>query len=350
MKLRFFLLTALVVLLSACNSALDIVPDTAPQTSLATINGLEARKPSGGVILAPAAQLYDPNSNTTTPNRVPVEVTSSDERQVVEVTLILRQGSQNSVGDLVYSEVWRDTLNADVDEEIFRNPFTFVVPFQGAKTGLVPAELEVIATDDKGQDNALYRAAVMVDGSLPVVRASVPQGPQKGNVSLSASVADPESGIQYLEVAVDGETVHSSTVPGYATSIDTAELGNGSHTFSVYAVNGVNEAVFESYAFNVFNNESPVAENDEAVTAVNQPVTVDVLANDSDPDGDALLVTAVTPAANGTVTILGEALVQYTPNPGFTGTDTFAYTIKDINGAVAIGQVAVTVGTAPSAP
>ena len=347
MWLKIFLLTALAVVLSACNSALEIVPDTAPQVSVATINGLESRKPSGGVILAPATQQYNPNSNTVAANSVPVEITSSDERQVMSVTLILRQGGRNSVGDTVYNEVWRNTLSADVDEEIFRNPFTFVVPFQGAKTGLVPAELEIVATDDKGQDNALYKAAVQVDGSLPVVRATVPQGQQKGNVSLTASVSDPESGIQYLEVFLDGETVYTSdVVPAYSTSIDTAELGNGRHSFSVFTINGVNEAVFESYAFDVSNNEPPVAEDDEAVTAVDTAVTVDVLANDSDPDDDPLLITAVTPAPNGTATVLGGALVEYTPDAGFTGTDIFSYTIRDTNGGVSSAQVAVTVGAA----
>ncbi|CAN5751654.1 hypothetical protein BH24DEI2_BH24DEI2_01050 [soil metagenome] len=335
-------------MLSACGgSALNEVPDKAPQVSVATINGLGVRKPTSGVILAPAAQLFNPNSNTTVANRVPVALTSSDERQVVEVTLILRQGQTNGVGDVVYDEVWRDTLSADADEEIFRNPFNFVVPFKGKQTGLTPAELEIVATDDKGQDNKLYQAEVQVDGSLPIVRASVPQGPQTDKVSLSATVSDPESGIQYFEVYLDGETVFSSfTVPGYSTSVDTAELGNGSHSLSVFAINGVNEAVFETYSFKVSNNKSPEAQDDEAVTAVNTPVSIDILANDSDPDGDPLVITGVTAVTNGTVTILGGALVEYTPNSGFTGTDIFSYTIRDGNGGVSSARVAVTVGAA----
>ena len=314
---------------------------------MSTVNGIDYHRPPDGVILAPASQLFNPNSNTTVANVVPVALTSSDERQVVEVTLILRQGQTDGVGDVVYNEVWRDTLSADADEEIFRNPFTFVVPFRGTKTGLAPAELEIIATDDKGQDNQLYQAEVQVDGSLPIVRASVPQGPQKDKVSVSATVSDPESGIQYFEAFLDGEAVYSSsTVPGYSTSVDTAELGNGSHSFSVFAVNGVNESVFETYSFIVSNNKSPEAQDDEAVTAVNTSVTIDVLTNDSDPDGDPLVITAVTPVDHGTVTILGGALLQYTPNAGFTGTDIFSYTIRDPNGGVSSARVAVTVGAA----
>lgn len=245
----------LVLLLSACGgNSVNRVPDTAPQASVATINGLEARKPENGIILAPATQMFDPNSNTTVANRVPVGVTSSDERQVVEVTLILRQGERNSVGDIVYSEVWRDTLSADANEEIFRNPFTFVVPFQGARTGLVPAELEIIATDDKGQDNELYQAAVQVDGSLPLLNASVPSGPQKGIIAITGQADDPESGLTEVAVLLDGDEVGTKFVgSSFTATIDTTGLAEGTHSLLIYAVNGVNEVSADAFTLQVKN-------------------------------------------------------------------------------------------------
>ena len=354
MKLKVFLLTVLTFMLSACNSVLDTVPDTAPQVSVATINGLESRKPQNGIVLAPAAQLYDPNSNTTVANSVPVGITSSDERQVVEVTLILRQGSENSVGDIVYTEIWRNTLSADADEEIFRNPFNFVVPFRGAKTGLVPAELEVIATDDKNQDNPLYQAAIMVDGSLPLITATVPTGPVKGKVNLFGSVADPESGIRQVAVFIDGtevtDDVGKVTTSSFSVAVDTTALDNGVHALFVVAVNGVNETAAEFFTLNVSNNAAPLAQDDVATTDEGVPVTIDVLANDTDEDGDALKVTGVGTPGHGTAKVIGEALVEYTPEAGFSGTDTFAYTLQDSNGAAAVGKVAVTVGTAAPTP
>ena len=59
------------------------------------------------------------------------------------------------------------------------------------------------------------------------------------------------------------------------------------------------------------------------------PVVIDVLANDSDPDGDKLTITGATAATNGIVVVItdgGGQKLEYRPNPGFTGTDTFNYT------------------------
>ncbi len=50
-------------------------------------------------------------------------------------------------------------------------------------------------------------------------------------------------------------------------------------------------------------NEVPVAADDEATTPEDQPVTVDVLANDADPDGDGLHVDTVSSAAHGTTQV-----------------------------------------------
>ena len=72
------------------------------------------------------------------------------------------------------------------------------------------------------------------------------------------------------------------------------------------------------------------------------PVTVPVLANDSDPDGDVLTVTSVGTPANGTATLNGSS-VTYTPNPGFTGSDSFPYTISDGHGNSATATVTITV-------
>ncbi len=54
-----------------------------------------------------------------------------------------------------------------------------------------------------------------------------------------------------------------------------------------------------------------------------------MLANDSDPDGDTLTVTDATTPADGTVVVNEDGTVFYTPAAGFSGTDTFDYTITD---------------------
>ena len=64
------------------------------------------------------------------------------------------------------------------------------------------------------------------------------------------------------------------------------------------------------------------------------PASSGVLANDSDPDGDALSVSnpgGVT-AANGDLSLGADGAFTYNPAPGFEGTDTFTYTVSDGSG------------------
>jgi len=90
-------------------------------------------------------------------------------------------------------------------------------------------------------------------------------------------------------------------------------------------------------------NQPPGAANDTAITNESTPVTINVLANDSDPDKgpSPLAITAVGQPSNGTATVVSNQ-ATYTPKPGFVGTDSFTYTISD--GAVtATATVTVTV-------
>lgn len=89
-------------------------------------------------------------------------------------------------------------------------------------------------------------------------------------------------------------------------------------------------------------NQAPNAANDAATTPNNTAVTLNVLGNDSDPDGDALTITGVGTAANGTTAIQNGKIV-YTPKPGFSGTDTFTYTVSDGKGGTATATATVTV-------
>lgn len=235
-------------LLAACGRSTEaLVPDTVPQISLARINGREARDLSAGYVLAPASEMYDPNSGATLPNSVPVEVTASDERQVLSVTISLADGEGGG---------WQDELTFDRDQEIFRNPFTFSVPFRGSPNGLRSAFVTLVATDDAGQVNREYSATVQVDGSLPVVSVTVPEEPQREIFLAYGQASDPESGLLELEVYLDGEPLSvqrgGST---FSATIDPSELFVGTHTLAVVAVNGVNEAAVVLKTFETLPEE-----------------------------------------------------------------------------------------------
>ena len=87
-------------------------------------------------------------------------------------------------------------------------------------------------------------------------------------------------------------------------------------------------------------NYAPTAVNDVANLNMNATTTINVLANDTDPEGDELTVTAVTAGQHGTATISADGKkVLYTPNAGYSGTDYFSYTISDNNGNTSTANV-----------
>jgi len=90
------------------------------------------------------------------------------------------------------------------------------------------------------------------------------------------------------------------------------------------------------------NNRAPTVVDDGATTPLNTLTTVDVTANDSDPDGDTVTLTQVGVPANGTA-VVSNGDVVYTPGTGFTGQDSFPYTACDGKGSCSTGTVTVTV-------
>ena len=96
----------------------------------------------------------------------------------------------------------------------------------------------------------------------------------------------------------------------------------------------------------VDENGVPVAINDTATTQTDTPVVIDVLDNDSDPDGDTLRITGTGRADHGQVLVVTDAdgdKIEYRPTAGYSGTDSFTYTISDGNGGSATATVNVTV-------
>lgn len=95
-------------------------------------------------------------------------------------------------------------------------------------------------------------------------------------------------------------------------------------------------------------NRPPQPLDDFASTTQDTAVTVAVLANDTDPDGDTLTISGMTNGSHGTVTAGGlPGTLVYTPDPGYTGTDTFTYTVSDGYGGTATATVTITVSASP---
>ena len=93
-------------------------------------------------------------------------------------------------------------------------------------------------------------------------------------------------------------------------------------------------------------NQAPTPANDSVTVIVNQPKIINVLANDTDPNGDSLTVTSVTAPLHGTAVLNTDGTITYTPVTSYTGADSFTYAVSDGHGGTATASVAISVSQA----
>ena len=96
-------------------------------------------------------------------------------------------------------------------------------------------------------------------------------------------------------------------------------------------------------------NHAPTAAGDSVFVLAGQSIAINVLGNDTDPDGDRLTVSNVTQAANGSTRLNADGTVTYTPRADFAGSDSFSYMVSDGRGLSATALVAMSIGE-PAAP
>ncbi|HEY0519356.1 MAG TPA: Ig-like domain-containing protein, partial [Ilumatobacteraceae bacterium] len=97
--------------------------------------------------------------------------------------------------------------------------------------------------------------------------------------------------------------------------------------------------------------DPPVAIDDSVTARAGTTITIPVLGNDYDPDGDAIAVIEgdTASATHGTTDVLDGTSIAYRPQIGYSGSDTFRYTITDESGATASAAVHVELFSADSA-
>ncbi|HET9666586.1 MAG TPA: Ig-like domain-containing protein, partial [Desertimonas sp.] len=162
------------------------------------------------------------------------------------------------------------------------------------------------------------------------------------------------------DLDVDGDTLAvASFVQGANGTVElvagklryTPDAGfSGTDSFTYRASDGSAESNLATVAITVADtNDPPDAVDDEATTAEDTPSDVDVLANDTDADGDPLTITDFTSPENGTVMLVAGSL-RFTPAANFHGSDSFTYTISDGRGGSDTAAVEITVTAVNDAP
>lgn len=165
------------------------------------------------------------------------------------------------------------------------------------------------------------------------------------DINVLANDVDPEGGLDASSVQIQSDPANGiATVDanGIVTYTPNASfIGSDSFTYTVR-----DQAGHESNAASVSVrvNAPPVADNDTASTQQGQPVTIDVLVNDSDSDGtvDATSVAIWNSPANGDATVAADGRIIYVPASNFDGIDTFTYKVSDNDGTLS-NEATVTV-------
>lgn len=122
----------------------------------------------------------------------------------------------------------------------------------------------------------------------------------------------------------------------------------GSDSFTYTVSDGLQMAT-ATVTINVVNR-APQANDDIYTVRVNIPLTIAApgyLANDAEPDGETYVVALVSGTSNGTLSFNNNGSFTYAPNFGFTGTDTFVYSLND---GKAVDNATVTLEVTGSVP
>jgi len=134
-------------------------------------------------------------------------------------------------------------------------------------------------------------------------------------------------------VTAVGATDNGGTATANGTNVlYTPVIASGTETFSYTISDGTTTASATVTVTVVAANTTPTAVNDSAYQVAENSTSnvLMVLANDVDPDaGDTLSIASVGAGSNGGTIVNNTTSVSYTPAVGFSGVETFTYTISD---------------------
>lgn len=173
--------------------------------------------------------------------------------------------------------------------------------------------------------------------------------------TYTLSAVAPGAGIPTgsVQFKIDGENAGSpAALSSGAAQYSTASLSLGSHAvIAQFAGDNNFHGVTNTLTPAQIINTPPVAVNDTIERYPTNTVKVKLatlLANDTDADGDTLSITVSTTTAHGGTVEVRGLWVYYTPAPGYTGADSFTYTITDTRGGSATGTVNVAIKDDPN--
>ncbi len=163
--------------------------------------------------------------------------------------------------------------------------------------------------------------------------------------SVTTNVLANDVDVSATTLAISQAPVNgSATVMGNSIQYTPDADYNGPDTIR-YTVSSSTNAVLSAVLTITVNdiNDLPVAVADSFIVPANIPTVLDILGNDSDPDGSLASAAVTANPINGSVQVTGST-ITYTPTASFSGADLFSYqAIDDDVGLSNIVMVSITV-------
>jgi hypothetical protein len=257
------------------------------------------------------------------------------------VTSITLTGSDPDGDALTYTVVTgptRGTLSGTAPNLTYRpnagysgaDAFTFTV-----RDGTVTSAAAVVAI------------AVTPVNDAPVATAGAVTVAEDGVASITLTGSDPDGdALTYTVVTGPTKGTLSGTAPNLTYRPNTNAYGADSFTFTVR--DGTVTSAAATVAITVTPvNDAPVATAGSVTVAEDGVASITLTG--SDPDGDALTYAVVTGPTRGTLSGAAPNLT-YRPNGGYSGADSFTYTVRDGTVTSAAATVAITVTPVNDAP
>ena len=194
------------------------------------------------------------------------------------------------------------------------------------------SEITITATDDG--DGALTATQ-----TFTIVVTPVNDAPTITSTAVTEATEDEQYTYTITTEDVDGDvvTVSATGLPSWLTLSGntlsgTPTEGDTGSEITITATDDGDGTLTATQTFTIVVtpvNDAPVAVADTATVLEDAEATsIDVLANDTDEEGDPLTLVSVTTSGTGTVTVNG-TLVEYTPATDFNGTEEVSYTVSD---------------------
>ena len=209
-------------------------------------------------------------------------------------------------------------------------------PLGGDPTNLPP----VVVCDDPGsttaEDTPVDFTLEATDPEGATLRFTLRNRPNQGTLLEETSPGNYDP--------VPASFPHPLASPNLRYQPATNASGNQQFLFEVDDGTNVTACTYRLEVSPV--NDPPVARDDGRSGFENQPLTIPVLANDSDPENDALTPILLVPPARGSAVLQPDNQFIYTPDLNAVGVDTFTYRVSD--GSLTSGAATVSISLEPT--